>query len=168
MGQREQKVRFFVADDKRAVDLVSNSPQDILMRRDVDISKSENSKWSLFGMVVQAPATVGLQKFSDSSLFNGLAVTPQLMICAAEGLKNLKSAGDKTPRVFQNWQIDVVNVFIKPVQHASEAESKMAIDPKLKALNFQLSVWTRSGDCFLPSADEIQEALNIADQRIHE
>ncbi|MBL7544424.1 MAG: hypothetical protein JNL11_11465 [Bdellovibrionaceae bacterium] len=168
MGQREQKVRFFVADDQKSIDLVSNSPQDLLLKKDVEISKSENTKWSLFGMVVQAPATLGLQKFSDSSMFNGLAVSPQLMMCAAEGLKNLKLASDKVPRVFQNWQLDTVNVFVKPVQHSGDAESKMAIDPKLKALNFQLSVWTRSGDCFLPSAEEIQEALSIADQRIHE
>lgn len=168
VGQREQKVRFFMADDKRATDLVSNSPQDGLLKKDVEISKSENTKWSLFGMVVHAPFSLGMQKFSDNSMFNGVAVSPQLMMCAAEGLRNLKNAGDKTPRVFQNWQIDVVNIFVKPVQHANEAESKMAIDPKLKALNFQLSVWTRSGDCFLPSADEIGEALSIADQRIHE
>lgn len=168
MGQREQKVRFFVADDQKSLDLVSNSPQDLLMKKDVDISKSENTKWSLFGMVVQAPATVGLQKFSNNSLFNGLAVTPQLMMCAAEGLRNLKEASDRVPRVYQNWQIDSVNVFVKPVQHSNEAESKMAIDPKLKSLNFQLSVWTRSGDCFLPTVEEITEALGIADQRIHE
>lgn len=168
VGQREQKVRFFIADDKRSIDLVSNSPQDALLKKDVEISKSENSKWSLFGMVVHGPASVGLQKFSDNSMFNGLSVSPQLMVCASEGLKNLKIAGDKMPRVFQNWQIDVVNIFVKPVQQASEAESKMAIDPKLKALNFQLSVWTRSGDCFLPSAEDIGEALAIADQRIHE
>lgn len=168
IGQREHKVRFFVADDQRALDLVSNSPQDNLLRKDVGISKAENSKWSLFGLVVHAPSFMGLQKFSDSSMFNGLAVSPQLMICASEGLKHLKIAGDKTPRVFQNWQIDTMNIFVKPVQHANEAESKMSIDPKLKALNFQLSVWTRSGDCFLPSSEEIAEALGIADQRIHE
>ena len=61
-----------------------------------------------------------------------------------------------------------INIFVKPVQHGAEAESKMAIDPKLKSLNFQLSMWTRSGDCFLPSSEEIYEALNIAGQRVHD
>lgn len=168
IGNRPQRVRFMIADEINAVAYLSKSPQDIHFQGDSVIAKSENDKWSPFAMVVDTPVNLGLGKFADDSKFNGLAVSPQILLCGASALANLKEAGVTRSRIFQNWQIDVVNIFVKPVQHASEAESKMAIDAKGRVLNFQLSVWTRSGDCFLPSVSEVGEALEIADQRVHD
>ncbi len=166
IGNRVQRVRFMLADNDSTTRYVSGSPQDEHFQTDANIAKSENGKWSLFSMVIEAPVNLGLNHFSDQSTFNGLSVSPQLILCASKALDNLREAGKERARVFQNWQINDVNLFVKPVQHATDAESKMAIDNKLHALNFQVSLWTRSGDCFLPTTAEISAALAIADQRV--
>lgn len=168
IGGRGQRVRLLLADDRNIQKYISGSPQDVLFKTDSKVAKSENDKWSPMAMIIEAPANLGLAKFSDDSTFNGLAVSPQLLLCATGALKNLADASTNRNRVYQNWQINEVNVLVKPVQHSAEAESKMAIDSKLHALNFQVSLWTRSGDCFLPSVTEIGTALDIANQRVED
>lgn len=168
IGGRAQRVRLMLADDRSIQRLISGSPQDLLFKTDSKVAKTENDKWSPMAMIIEAPVNLGLSKFSDDSTFNGLAVSPQLLLCATGALKNLAEASGSRNRVYQNWQINEVNIMVKPVQHAVEAESKMAIDSKLHALNFQVSMWTRSGDCFLPSTTDIGTALDIADQRVED
>ncbi|MEQ1878175.1 MAG: hypothetical protein ABL958_16145 [Bdellovibrionia bacterium] len=168
IGNRTQRVRYFLADDAQTTALLKDSAADQLLGKDANISKSENPKWSLFGYVIHAPALLGIAKFSSNSMYNGWAVAPQINLCATKMLDNLKAAGDQKSKVFQNWQIEKVNIFVKPVQHAKDAESRMAIDAKLRALNVQVSLWTRSGDCFTPGVPELAEALAIADQHIED
>ncbi len=168
IGNRAQKVRYFMADDNDTKDLIHDSAEDRLFLEDEEIAKIENQKWSIFGFIIQAPSLLEMKKFSASSMYNGLAVTPQVILCATKALETIKAAGDRQARVFQNWQIDKVNIFVKPVQHSSDAESRLAIDPKINSLNVQISLWTRSGDCFSPDVDELTEALSIADQRIED
>jgi hypothetical protein len=168
IGNREQRIRFFLADDQHVTSLLKNSGSDLLVGKDSGIAKAENPKWSLFGFVIHAPALLGLAKFSSGSMYNGWAVAPQINICATKTLDNLKAAGDTKSKVFQNWQIDKVNIFVKPVQHARDAESRMAIDSKLHVLNVQVSLWTRSGDCFTPEVTALAAALDIADQHVED
>ncbi|MGE3758410.1 MAG: hypothetical protein AB7H97_11670 [Pseudobdellovibrionaceae bacterium] len=168
LGNRPQRVRFFNSDEINITKYVFESPQDMLFQTDLKIGRPENTKWSLFGMIIEPAVNVGLAKFSDNATYNGVAVSPQLLLCATGALERLKTASATRGKTYQSWQINVVNIFVKPVQHASDAESKMAIEPKLNALNFQVSMWTRSGDCFLPTAEQIGEALDIADQRVED
>ena len=168
IGNRAQRIRYFLADDQQVTALLRNSGADELVGQDANIAKAENAKWSLFGFVIHAPALLGLAKFSSTSMYNGWAVAPAINLCATKTLDNLKAAGDSKAKVFQNWQIEKVNIFVKPVQHAKDAESRMAIDPKLRSLNMQVSLWTRSGDCFTPSVQDLAGALAIADQQVED
>ncbi len=166
MGGRPQRVRFFITDQVATNDLLMASPQDQLFLTDLNINKGY--KYSVFGMIIQSPTAVGSRKFSEASNYNGLAVSPQLVVCAAQALATLKQASDGRTRAFQNWQLNTTNIYVKPVEHAFQAQSRMAIDVHQKTLNFQIALWTRSGDCFLPNKEQMEQALDIADQRVED
>jgi hypothetical protein len=166
MGGRPQRVRFFITDQVATENLVMQSPQDHLFTSDLKINKG--LKYSVFGIIIESPTAVGSRKFSEASNYNGLSVSPQLMVCASQALATLKQASDSRGRAFQNWQLNTTNIYVKPVEHAFQAQSRMAIDVEQKTLNFQIALWTRSGDCFLPSKEEMEQALDIADQRVED
>jgi hypothetical protein len=166
MGNREQRVRFFITDQVATQDLIMGSPQDQLFRSDLPLSKA--IKYSIFGMVIESPSAIGQEKFSERSQYNGLSVSPQLMVCAAQALAILKQAADTHARAFQNWQLNTTNIYVRPVEHSFQAQSRMYIDVNQKSLNFEIALWTRSGDCFLPNKEEMEQALDIADQRVED
>lgn len=187
VGGRDQRVRFFVADDKDssgktdADKHLNNSPQHQQILKDpIPVSdfyydanyRRVEIKYPVthLGKIANSPNNVGLSDFSQSSHF-GLVVNPSLITCAADILKVVKRVGDKNAKIMDEHKVDEINVFLRPIEKkAAVTERKdyklwitpVAAIPNDPALNIMVPYATAEDSCMIPSDKAVDKALKNA------
>ena len=183
VGDREQRVRFYISNHDAISSLLSNTPQYNKVRSDG--LKTNSSTETLFNVVVSTPREAGFVEFGENSNWNGVAVNPALVLCATDLLKLVKKIGDKVTvtvegrevTLFNRESIDEINLFLKPVTHIRKGlldvggtDYKLEIGPvsarpRDPALNVQVPFNVTNSECALPTEEALETSLKSAARR---
>ena len=170
IGGREQRVRFFIANDNKyfttSSSSSSSSSSNAHEKIKTDPARNFMRRGSYFGFISETPKTIGLEPFTKrDSLSFGLIVQPRLVLCAAKMLEKIERVSVGLEYIYEQWQIDEVNIFLYLTKSVDENQDyKLEIDPvpdipKDPALNVQIPVETPHGKCMLPTDNELKEAI---------
>ncbi len=164
IGGFEQRVRLFMSDQQKLLELVHDKPQMIKIESD-PLKRQEVH--SVFGAFSYSPSETNLREFSNNSLASGFIINPHFFMCFAKLLELVKTVGDRHVSIFKSFEITEVNLYLLPVariNHAGEGEQyKIALsegaylaspNPQVNignSLNIQIPYSVTSLECGLPS-----------------
>jgi hypothetical protein len=166
VGKRNQRVRFFLSDGVNIMNYLAKSPAYYSVVND-DV-KDQNSKFSHFAAISKQVNETSFYVFGGASDSTGLIVNFQLLACAIDLGKLLKTSGDKNIDIFNYYKIDEINIFLKPTIVKKHGDYKLSITPispvskNPPALNMQIPFLIRKNECMLPTELAIDLALQEA------
>src|SRR3989338_11413385 len=112
IGGFDQRVRLFMSDQRKLLELVHDKPQ---MRKIESDPLKRQQIYSVFGAFSYSPGETNLREFSNGSLASGFIINPHFFICFSKLLELVKMVGDRNSELFKSFEIREVNLFLLPV-----------------------------------------------------
>ena len=172
IGGFEQRVRLFMSDQQKLLELVHDKPQ---MRKIESDPLKRQQVYSVFGAFSHSPGETNLREFSNGSLASGYIINPHFFICFSKLLELVKTVGDRHSELFKSFEIREVNLFLLPVaridQSAQSEQYKIALsdgaevvkpNPQVSignSLNIQIPYNVASLECGLPEENVLDQEL---------
>src|SRR3989338_8658353 len=112
IGGFDQRVRLFMSDQRKLLELVHDKPQ---MRKIESDPLKRQQIYSVFGAFSYSPGETNLREFSNGSLASGFIINPHFFICFSKLLELVKTVGDRNSDLFKSFEIREVNLFLLSV-----------------------------------------------------